>query len=83
MLQFQEIGNITLGIAKVALNKLEIDELGLDETDRKMLKTMIETYKRRTCADQKQLQQLLEKKQKPQKMSMNRTLYKQVFYHVL
>ena len=41
-------GEITLEIAKIALNKLEIDELGLDETDRKVLKTMIEKYKRRT-----------------------------------
>ena len=38
-------GNITLNIAKVALRKLEIDELGLDDIDRKMLETMIEKYK--------------------------------------
>ena len=38
-------GKITLKIAKIALNKLEIDELGLDEIDRKMLETMITTYK--------------------------------------
>ena len=38
-------GNITLKIAKIALGKLEIDELGLDEIDRKMLETMIEKYK--------------------------------------
>ena len=37
-------GNITLKITKHALNKLEIDELGLDETDRKMLETMIIQY---------------------------------------
>jgi len=37
-------GNITLKIAKIALNKLEIDELGLDEIDRKMLDTMITVY---------------------------------------
>lgn len=37
-------GNITLKITKHALNKLEIDELGLDETDRKMLETMIVQY---------------------------------------
>ena len=37
-------GRITLKIAKMALNKLEIDELGLDEIDRKMLETMITTY---------------------------------------
>lgn len=41
-------GDITLDVARIALNKLEIDELGLDETDRKVLKTMIEKYKRRT-----------------------------------
>lgn len=40
-------GNITLKIAKIALNKLEIDELGLDEIDRKMLETMITVYKGR------------------------------------
>ena len=38
-------GNITLKITKHALNKLEIDELGLDDIDRKMLETMIEKYK--------------------------------------
>jgi len=38
-------GKITLEIAKIALNKLEIDELGLDETDRKILKTIIKQYK--------------------------------------
>lgn len=37
-------GNITLKIAKHALNKLEIDELGLDEIDRKILETMIVQY---------------------------------------
>jgi len=37
-------GNITLKIAKHALNKLEIDELGLDEIDRKLLETMIIQY---------------------------------------
>ena len=30
-------GNITIDIAKLALNKLEIDELGLDNTDKKIL----------------------------------------------
>ena len=40
-------GQITLKIAKLALNKLEIDELGLDETDRKMLDIMITQYKGR------------------------------------
>ena len=38
-------GKITLEIAKIALSKLEIDELGLDEIDRKILKTIIEQYK--------------------------------------
>ena len=37
-------GEITLEIAKIALNKLEIDELGLDETDRKMMETIITKY---------------------------------------
>ena len=37
-------GNISLKIAKHALNQLEIDELGLDEIDRKILETMIVQY---------------------------------------
>ena len=37
-------GNITKEIAKIALDRLEIDELGLDEIDRKMLKTIILKY---------------------------------------
>ncbi len=37
-------GSITLKMAKHALNKLEIDELGLDEIDRKILDTMIVQY---------------------------------------
>ena len=37
-------GDINLKITKIALNKLEIDELGLDETDRKMLDIMITRY---------------------------------------
>ena len=37
-------GNIDFKIAKHALNKLEIDELGLDEIDRKILDTMIVQY---------------------------------------
>ena len=37
-------GKIDLKIAKYALNQLEIDELGLEETDRKMLSTMITQY---------------------------------------
>ena len=37
-------GNIDLKLAKIALNKLEIDELGLDEIDRKILETIINKY---------------------------------------
>ena len=37
-------GNITLEIAKIALNKLDIDELGLDALDKKLLKVLIEQY---------------------------------------
>ena len=37
-------GQINLKITKIALNRLEIDELGLDETDRKILETMIVKY---------------------------------------
>ncbi len=38
-------GNITLDISKVALNKLEIDELGLDNIDKKILESIIYNYK--------------------------------------
>jgi len=37
-------GCIDIKMAKIALNKLEIDDLGLDEIDRKMLNTMITKY---------------------------------------
>ena len=37
-------GEITLDIAKTALSALEIDELGLDNIDRKMLETIIKFY---------------------------------------
>ena len=37
-------GNINLKLAKIALNKLEIDELGLDEIDRNILETIIIKY---------------------------------------
>jgi len=37
-------GLINLKITKLALNRLEIDEMGLDEIDRKILETMIEKY---------------------------------------
>lgn len=40
-------GNINLEIAKLALNKLEIDDLGLDNIDRKLLETMIVQYQGR------------------------------------
>ena len=37
-------GNITLDIAKTALKKLEIDDYGLDNIDRKILETIILNY---------------------------------------
>lgn len=37
-------GNITKDIARIALNRLDIDDLGLDEVDRKLLKTIILNY---------------------------------------
>ncbi len=37
-------GNISLEIARTALEKLEVDELGLDNTDRKILETIIYKY---------------------------------------
>ena len=40
-------GKITLKITKIALNKLEIDEMGLDGIDRKILETMIIKYQGR------------------------------------
>lgn len=40
-------GNIDLKITKTALNRLEIDEMGLDEIDRKLLETMILKYRGR------------------------------------
>mgnify|MGYP005765451815 FL=1 len=38
-------GTITLEIAKIALNKLDIDDMGLDAIDRRILDTLIEKYK--------------------------------------
>ena len=38
-------GKISLEIAKIALNKLEIDELGLDNIDKRILETIITKYK--------------------------------------
>jgi Holliday junction DNA helicase RuvB len=40
-------GTITLDIAKIALNKLDIDDMGLDSIDRRLLRTLIEKYKGR------------------------------------
>ena len=40
-------GTITLEIAKIALNKLDIDDVGLDSIDRRLLKTLIEKYQGR------------------------------------
>ena len=37
-------GHIDLDIARESLNRLEIDELGLDSNDRRMLETMIKYY---------------------------------------
>ena len=37
-------GDIDASIAKIALNKLEIDELGLDDIDRRILETIILKY---------------------------------------
>ncbi len=42
-----ENGEIDLKIAKHALNQLEIDELGLDDIDRRILETMIVQYQGR------------------------------------
>ncbi len=38
-------GVITCDVARIALDRLEIDELGLDNNDRRMLDTMIRYYK--------------------------------------
>lgn len=38
-------GNISLKIAKIALSKLEIDDLGLDNTDKKILEAIIYKYR--------------------------------------
>ena len=37
-------GNVNLKISKVALDKLEIDELGLDNIDKRILETIIKKY---------------------------------------
>ncbi len=40
-------GTITLDIAKIALDKLDIDDMGLDTIDRRILSILIEKYKGR------------------------------------
>lgn len=40
-------GTITLEISKIALSKLDIDDMGLDTIDRRLLSTLIEKYKGR------------------------------------
>ena len=42
--EFESKNNIDFEIAKKALTRLEIDELGLDQTDRQMLKTVITKF---------------------------------------
>ena len=37
-------GDVNLNIARIALNKLDIDEIGLDAIDKRILETMIEIY---------------------------------------
>ena len=47
MRDFAEVeggGTITLDVARRALKMLEVDELGLDHTDRTLLRTMIEKF---------------------------------------
>ncbi len=43
--QVMNNGTITADVAGVALNKMEIDELGLDRIDRRMLTAMIQHYR--------------------------------------
>ena len=38
-------GDINLDVARLALNKLEIDDLGLDNTDKKILEAIIYNYR--------------------------------------
>lgn len=42
--EFESSNVITLDIARKALDRLEIDEIGLDETDRQMLRTIITKF---------------------------------------
>ncbi len=43
--QVMHEGVITTEVAREALDRMEVDELGLDATDRRMLLTMIDSYK--------------------------------------
>lgn len=43
--QFKGDGTITMEIAQMALNALEVDSLGLDEMDNRILRTIIEKFK--------------------------------------
>src|SRR5439155_21689121 len=42
--QVESDGVITLDVSRVALAQLEIDELGLDENDRRLLRAIIELF---------------------------------------
>ena len=42
--QVMNDGHVSLDVARVALERQEIDELGLDKTDRRLLRAMIEFY---------------------------------------
>lgn len=42
--QVMNNGHVSLDVARVALEKQEIDELGLDKIDRRLLRTMIDYY---------------------------------------
>ncbi|MCC6586352.1 MAG: Holliday junction branch migration DNA helicase RuvB [Bryobacterales bacterium] len=42
--QVRANGYVDLGVAQVALNLLEVDRFGLDETDRKLMLTILENY---------------------------------------
>ena len=42
--EYEKMDRINIDIAMKSLNRLEIDELGLDETDRRMLETVINNF---------------------------------------
>jgi Holliday junction DNA helicase RuvB len=42
--QVRATGNITLDVAQAGLQLLEVDEYGFDETDRKLLRTIIDKF---------------------------------------